>query len=78
MKLSRQIGRGLTALALCAAIGTYAFAAGETGDVDYPKVAHARVDIVTLPSQDAAPRWAVASVRVGDPVKAPRISRTRS
>ena len=64
MKLSLQISRGLIALALCAAIGAYAVA--QPNDDDNPKVAHNRVDIVTLPDAEA-PHWAVASVRVGNP-----------
>ena len=71
MNISRQIGRGLTALTFCMAIGAYA-AVGQTEDgrsaKDEPQVAHSRIEIVTLP-ETSGPRWAVAGVRVGDPVR---------
>jgi hypothetical protein len=70
MKLTAQIGRGLVALTFGVAIAAYAVAgpADENSDQSYPNVAHTRVDIVTLPSAPSNPHWAVASVRVGDPI----------
>ena len=71
MKLSAQIGRGLIALTFGAAIAAYAVASpadDNATDQGSPKVAHSRLEIVTLPSAPSDPHWAVASVRVGDPI----------
>lgn len=68
MKLSAQIGRGLIGLTFGVAIAAYAAAGTSDDEQGAPKVAHSRLEIVTLPSAQSDPRWAVASVRVGDPV----------
>ena len=74
MNLSLQMVRGLGALALCAAVSAYALtqptAMTDGADVNGfgVAVAHSRLEIVVVNGADAAPRYQVASIRVGKPV----------
>lgn len=71
MNLSMQIGRAMFALSLTAA-GAYAIAQTDSDDAQAPAVAHSRLEIAPVEDAKEAPRWVVASVRVGTPVAQPR------
>jgi hypothetical protein len=68
MNLSMQMVRGLGALAMCAAVSAYALTqptpAANEREV---AVAHSRLEIVLVKGADNAPRYQVASIRVGKP-----------
>ena len=70
MNLSLQMVRGLGALAMCAAVSAFALtqptamADGQDAGV---AVAHSRLEIVVVSGADNAPRYQVASIRVGKP-----------
>ena len=68
MKLSLQIARGLAALALGAAASAYALTGPVNTDAHEVAVAHSRLSIETLHDAGKAPRYQVASVRVGAPI----------
>lgn len=71
MNLSMQIGRAIFALGLSA--GACAFAQSEVdADAQAPAVAHSRLEIAPVAEAKEAPRWVVASVRVGAPLAEPR------
>jgi hypothetical protein len=70
MNLSLQMVRGLGALAMCAAVSAYALtqptAMADAQDAAVA-VAHSRLEIVVVSGTDNAPRYQVASIRVGKP-----------
>lgn len=70
MNLSLQMVRGLGALAMCAAVSAYALAQptpmADAQDAGVA-VAHSRLEIVVVSGTDNAPRYQVASIRVGKP-----------
>ena len=70
MNLSLQMVRGLGALAMCAAVSAYALTQptemADGQDVGVA-VAHSRLEIVAVNGTDNAPRYQVASIRVGKP-----------
>ena len=70
MNLSLQLVRGLGALAMCAAVSAYALTQPTTmadGQDVAVAVAHSRLEIVVVSGADNAPRYQVASIRVGKP-----------
>ena len=71
MNLSLQMVRGLGALAMCAAVSAFALTpptAMADGQDTGVAVAHSRLEIVVVSGADNAPRYQVASIRVGTPV----------
>ena len=74
MNFSMQMVRGLGALAMCAAVSAYALAQpvaatdAPTADGHEVAVAHSRLEIVVVCGADNAPRYQVASIRVGAPI----------
>jgi hypothetical protein len=69
MNLSMQMVRGLGALAMCAAVSAFALTQpAPVRDDQEATVAHSRLEIVTVNGADNAPRFQVASVRIGKPV----------
>jgi hypothetical protein len=74
MNLSMQMVRGLGALAMFAAISAYALTQPvavnvPAADGHEVAVAHSRLEIVVVSATDNAPRYQVASVRVGAPIE---------
>jgi hypothetical protein len=72
MNLSMQMVRGLSALAMCAAVSAYALtqpvvAAAPAADGHEVAVAHSRLEIVVASDADNTPHYQVASIRVGKP-----------
>jgi hypothetical protein len=69
MNLSLQIVRGLGALAMCAAVSAYALTQPTVVASEHEvAVAHSRLQIVVVSGADNAPRYQVASIRVGAPI----------
>ena len=69
MNLSLQIVRGLGALAMCLAVSAYALTQPTAmADAQEVAVAHSRLEIVVVSDADNAPRYQVASIRVGKPI----------
>jgi hypothetical protein len=73
MNLSMQVVRGAGALAMCAAVSAYALTQPPAANAPAAAghevaVAHSRLEIVVVSDADNAPRYQVASIRVGAPV----------